>query len=34
MRDPYLDPVTGLNNIDNILEDSRNGLLHYEEDEE
>lgn len=25
--EPYIDPVTGLNNIDAILEDSRSGQL-------
>lgn len=29
--DPYIDLATGLNNIDNILEDTRSGVLSYEE---
>jgi len=32
--DPYVDPVTGLNNIDNILEDTRCGVLSYEDEDE
>ncbi|AAN01806.1 hypothetical protein PBI_BXZ2_52 [Mycobacterium phage Bxz2] len=33
-RDPYIDPRTGLNNVDAILEDQRAGLLTYEEPED
>lgn len=34
-KDPYVDPYTGLNNIDNILEDARSGRLkHDDEDDE
>lgn len=33
MIDPYIDPTTGLNNVDNILEDYRNGVLTYGDDE-
>ncbi len=34
MRDnPYVDQTTGLNNIDNILEDARRGRQDEEDDE-
>lgn len=32
-RTSYVDPYTGLNNIDNILEDNRSGRLSYEEED-
>ncbi len=34
MKQPYIDEYTGLNNIDDILEDWRSGALAYDEDEE
>ncbi len=32
-RTTYVDPYTGLNNIDNILEDNRSDRLSYEEED-
>lgn len=32
-RTNYVDPYTGLNNIDNILEDNRSDRLSYEEED-
>jgi hypothetical protein len=33
-RDPYVDPQTGLNNVDNILEDARSGRYSYDDEDE
>ncbi|MBB3752494.1 hypothetical protein FHT44_005006 [Mycolicibacterium sp. BK634] len=33
-KDPYIDPYTGLNNIDAILEDARSGRLAYDDDDD
>lgn len=33
-KDPYIDPYTGLNNVDAILEDARSGRLQYDDDED
>ena len=32
--DPYIDPITGLNNVDAILEDTRAGVLAHDEEDE
>lgn len=32
-RTSYVDPHTGLNNIDNIMEDNRSGRLSYDEED-
>jgi len=33
-RDPYVDDVTGQNNVDRILEDHRAGMLVRRDDDE